>query len=151
MKVADRDKRPGVGIGVMILKDGKVLLGKRNDDPAKADSQLHGEGTWTMPGGKLHFGESFEDAAYREVLEETGIKINKEKLKFISLTNDRVEDAHFITIGFLCEDFEGEAGTMEPEEITEWRWFGLDNLPRIIFFPSEKILKNYSDKEIYKN
>lgn len=140
------NKKPGVGVGIMILKDDKVLLGKRHEDPEKASSVLHGEGTWTMPGGKLHFGESFEKAAFREVLEETGIKINKEKLKIISVTNDIVEDAHFVTIGFLCEDFAGEPKVMEFDEITEWRWFELDNLPSPIFFPSEKILNNYLNK-----
>lgn len=50
------------------MNDGKVLLGQRHSDPEKADSALHGEGTWTMPGGKLHFGESFEEGATREVL-----------------------------------------------------------------------------------
>ena len=57
------NKKVGVGFGVMILKKGKVLLGKRHEDPEKASSELHGEGTWTMPGGKLHFGERFEDGA----------------------------------------------------------------------------------------
>ena len=59
-------KRVGAGVGVMILnKDGKVLLGKRHDDPQKADSALHGEGTWTMPGGSLEVGESFEEWSQR--------------------------------------------------------------------------------------
>ncbi len=142
------NKKPGVGIGAMILKDNKVLLGKRHSDSDKADSELHGEGAWTMPGGKLHFGESFEDAVYREVFEETGIKVNKENLKFVSVTNDIVKDAHFVTTGFLCEDFEGEPKVMEPDEITEWRWFELDNLPSPIFFPSKKILKNFLNKTI---
>ena len=145
------DKKPSVGFGIMILKDNKVLLGKRHENPEKADSELHGEGTWTMPGGKLHFGESFEKGAEREVIEETGIKINKENLKIISLTNDVVKDAHFITIGLLCENFEGEPRIMEPDEITEWRWFSLSELPNPIFFPSEKVLKNYLDKEFYKH
>ncbi len=145
------DKKVGVGIGVMILKDNKVLLGKRHEDPDKADSELHGEGTWTLPGGKMHFREKFEETAHREVLEETGINVNKEALKLVSLANDKVEDAHFVTVGFLCKDFEGEARTMEPDEITEWKWFPLDALPRPVFFPSEKMLKNYLDKEIYKN
>lgn len=57
-------KRVGAGIGVMILnKESKVLLGKRHYDPQKADSELHGEGSWTMPGGKLEFGETFEEGA----------------------------------------------------------------------------------------
>jgi len=134
---------PKVGVGVMIFKDDKVLLGHRHIDPRKADSQLHGEGTWTMPGGKLDFKEELKDCAHREVFEETGIKINKEKIKIISVTNDTVTDAHFITIGFLCENFEGEPKVMEPDEITEWRWFDLNNLPSPIFFPTGKILKNF--------
>ncbi len=141
----------GVGFGVMILKNKKILLGKRHKDSEKADSELHGEGTWTMPGGKIHFGESFERVAFREVLEETSIKINEDKLQLISIANDIVEDAHFITIGFLCQDFKGQAKVMEPDEITEWRWFNLDKLPTPMFFPSEKILKNYFDKKIYKH
>lgn len=145
------NKKPGVGVGVMILKNNKVLLGKRHNDPEKASSLLHGEGTWTMPGGKLHFREGLEDMAYREVLEETGIRINKEKLKVISITNDIVEDAHFVTIGFLCEDFENEPKVMEPDEITEWKWFSLNELPTPLYFPSEKVLKNWLDKEIYKH
>jgi 8-oxo-dGTP diphosphatase len=145
------DKKMGVGFGVMILKDSKVLLGKRHDDPEKADSELHGEGTWTMPGGKLHFGESFEEAASREVLEETGLKVDKSKLKIISLSNDIKEDAHFVTIGFLCTEFKGQPKVMEPDEITRWEWFDINKLPRPIFFPSEKVVKNYLDGEIYKN
>lgn len=138
-------RKPGVGVGIMFLKEGKVLLGKRHFDPARADSELHGEGTWTMPGGKLHFHEELEGAAYREVLEETGVTIDQKKLKMISVTNDIVKDAHFVTIGFLCEDFRGEPKIMEPDEITEWRWFALDKLPRPIFFPSRKILNQYQN------
>jgi 8-oxo-dGTP diphosphatase len=84
-------------------------------------------------------------------MEETGLKISPDKLKFISLANDRVSDAHFVTIGFLCEEFEGEPQVMEPDEITEWRWFDLNNLPERIFFPSAEVLKNYLDKKIYQN
>ncbi|MBZ9577632.1 NUDIX domain-containing protein [Patescibacteria group bacterium] len=140
------NKKPTAGTGVIILKDNKVLLGKRNEDPEKADSLLHGEGTWTLPGGKLDFREDILNCAWRETYEETGIKINKGKLKLISVTNDVVEDAHFVTIGFVCDDFEGEARVMEPD-ITEWQWFELDNLPRPMFFPSEKMIKNFINKE----
>ena len=141
------NKKPGVGVGVMILKDNKVLLGKRHGDPLKADSELHGEGSWTMPGGKLHFKEGLDEAACREVSEETGVKIEKEKLKVISVTNDTIEDAHFVTIGFLYKGPAEEPRVMEPDEIVEWRWFDLDNLPDPIFFPSRKIIQNYINKE----
>ncbi|MCR4328738.1 MAG: NUDIX domain-containing protein [Patescibacteria group bacterium] len=139
----------GVGVGVMILREGKVLLGRRSENPNTADSELHGEGTWTMPGGKVDFGESFEDAAVRELEEETGIMAKKEDTKVISVANDRVSDAHFVTIGLLCENSSGEPEVREPDEITEWCWFSLDNLPSPIFFCSERVLARYRDGKFY--
>jgi len=140
-----------VGFGVMILKNNKILLGQRHLDPAKADSELHGEGTWTMPGGKLEFGESFEDGAKREVLEETGVDISSEKIEIISLSNDMVPDAHFVTIGIICHSFNGEPQVTEPDEITQWKWFSLDELPTPLFEPSKKIILNYNEGKFYKN
>ena len=141
--------KPGAGFGVLIIRDGKVLLGRRHDDAEKADSMLHGEGTWTCPGGKLHFGESFEGGAIREVMEETGIAIRKPEV--MSVTNDIVQDAHFVTIGLLAREFDGEPGVMEPDEITEWRWFPLGALPEKIFFPSEKLIRNYLEGKFFKH
>lgn len=138
----------GVGVGVVVVnKEGKILLGKRNGDPEKAGSELRGEGTWTMPGGKLHYGESFEDAAKREVLEETGIKLND--VRIIAVNNDKNEHAHFVTIGIYADGFEGEARLMEPEEIVEWKWFSLDDLPFPIYMPSAKVLWNYRKNKFY--
>lgn len=143
------NKKIGVGFGVMILNNNKVLLGRRHVDPAKADSELHGEGTWTMPGGKLEFGESFEQGAVREVAEETGIIIEERDVTVIALNTDRVPGVHFITIGMLCTKKVGEAQVMEPDEITEWKWFDFDNLPSPLFPPSKKIVDNYITKVIY--
>ena len=137
----------GVGFGIMLLKDGKVLLGKRHDDPGKADSLLHGAGTWTMPGGKLHFCESFEDGAKRELMEETGMSL--QKVKLICVNNDVIEDAHFVTIGLFSEFFEGEPKVMEPDEIVEWKWFEMNDLPSPLYFPSERVLENYKLKRVY--
>lgn len=140
-------KKVGVGFGVMILKEGKILLGQRHVDPDKADSELHGEGTWTMPGGKLEFGESFEDGAGREVEEETGMKLKKAKI--ICVNNDKNEYAHFVTIGLFSNKFSGKPKVMEPDEIVEWKWFSLNNLPKNLFFPSAKIIENYHKKSFY--
>ncbi len=143
-----KKKKMGIGFGVMMLnKEDKLLLGKRNEDPEKADSELKGEGTWTMPGGKLEFQESFEQGAEREVMEETGIKLNK--VDVICVNNDVGETAHFVTIGLFSDDFEGLPQVLEPDEITEWKWFSLDNLPEKVFFPSAKVLENYKQKEFY--
>lgn len=138
-----------VGVAVMLLKDGKVLLGKRNDDPLKADSELHGEGTWTLPGGKMDFHEEIKEAARRELYEETGVQAKK--LELMSIGNEIVPDKHFVTIGFLCRDFEGTPETKEPEEIERWEWFLPQNLPSPMFPPSEKAIKNYLDNEILKH
>ena len=144
--MADK-KKPGVGVGVMILKDGKVLLGKRHGDPEKATSLLKGVGTWTMPGGKLDFGETFEECARRETEEECGLKLKDPRV--ICVNNDKVEDAHFITIGLFCDDFEGEPEVREPDKITTWVWFSLDDLPEPLFFPTAKLLENYKAGAFY--
>jgi 8-oxo-dGTP diphosphatase len=81
-------------------------------------------------------------------LEETGV--NAKSMKVVSIGNEIKDNAHFVTIGFLCEKFEGEPRTMEPEEIVEWKWFQLDKTPTPIFPPSQKLLQNYINKEIYK-
>lgn len=127
-------KKIGTRFGVMILNKNKILLGQRHIDPVKADSELQGEGTWTMPGGKLHYGESFEEGSKREVYEETGLDISTNNLKVISLTNDIGANAHFVTVGLLLKtDSIGEPKVMEPDEITQWKWFDLDELPSPFF------------------
>ena len=137
---------PGVGCAIMLIKDGKVLLGHRSDNPEMAGSLLHGEDTWTMPGGKMDFQEKPKDCARREALEETGIEVGGVEL--VSVSNDRVHDAHFVTLGFMSRDFKGEPKVMEPDEITEWRWFSFDGIPENLFFPTRKIVENYRDQNI---
>lgn len=138
---------PRIGVGLMFVKDGRVLLGKRHEDPAKADSELHGEGTWTIPGGKLDFHETLHDGAIREAQEEVGL-IPK-NIELVSVTNEIIPDKHFITVGFICQDFEGKPKVMEPEEITKWEWFPLNKLPTPMFFPSRKMIENYLENRIY--
>ncbi len=149
--MAEEKKKIWTGFGVMVLRDGKLLLGKRHDDPEKASSLMHGEGTRTMPGGKMDYGETFEQLVAREVMEETGMTIDTLNLKVISVTNDIVHDNHFITIWFLCENIQGEPQVMEPDEITRRERFPLDQLPSPLFKPSEKVLKNYLAGTIYKH
>jgi len=143
------NKRVGVGFGVLIVKDGQILLGKRHEDPEKADSVFRSANVWTMPGGKLDYGETFTTGAKREVKEETGIDVKEEDLEVICINEDMNEHAHFVTIGMLAKKFSGEAQVLEPDEITEWKWFNMTELPENIYFPSAKVLENYKQKRFF--
>ena len=147
--MSNKKEKPkiGVGFGVMLLKNRKILLGKRHEDPDKADSVFKYSNVWTMPGGKLDYGESFEEGAKREVMEETGIKLNNTKI--ICVNEDKNKHAHFITIGLLSKDFEGEPQVLEPDEITEWKWFASKDLPKNIYPPSQKVLENFKAKKFH--
>ncbi len=131
------EQRPKVGIGVVVMEDGKVLLGKRKNS--------HGEGSWCFPGGHLEFNESWEDCARREVTEETGI--NVKDIRFGTTTNDifEKERKHYITIFMLCNYDSGQVKVMEQEKCQQWDWFSWDNLPEPLFIPIQNLLKrNYN-------
>ncbi len=140
-------KKVGTGFGVILEKDGKILMGMRHPDPDKADSAFRSAGEWCLPGGKLEWGESFEDGAVREVKEETGITIKNPEV--ISVHNCMNEHAHFMTVGLIAHEWEGEASVMEPDEIVEWKWFDLSDLPSPRYFPSFEVIGNYLEKKFY--
>ncbi len=100
-----------------------------------------------MPGGKLEYGESFEDGAKREVREETGLQLKE--VKVICVNNDKNEFAHFITVGLFSDNFSGEPKVMEPDEIVEWKWFDFNNLPTPMYFQSAKVVENYKKRLFY--
>lgn len=130
------------GMGIMVMdSDGRVLMGLRNSDAAKASSDLHGEGTWTFPGGKFDFGDGLLEGAVRELKEETDLDLIRAEI--ISVSNERADTAHFITLGFLATEWAGTVKTMEPDEIIKWDWFALDALPKNIYTPTKKLIENY--------
>jgi len=122
-----------VGVGVIILKDDKVLLGKRKGN--------HGGGTWSIPGGKLEFMESVEDCARREILEEVGITIKN--LRKGTYTNNIFldENKHSISIYIIADYDSGEVRIMEPDKCECWEWFDWNNLPEPLFVPVAELKK----------
>lgn len=140
--------KPGVGVGVMIIKENKILLGLRSPDKIKASSELQGQGTWTMPGGKVEFMEKLVDAAKRELEEETSLKATK--LDFLCISDDMTDTVHYVTVGFIARNYTGEVKAMEPETILEWRWFDLNDLPNNLYEPSQKCIEKYKEGIIYE-
>ncbi len=131
----EKNDRPKVGLGVLILRNGKVLIGKRKNS--------HGDGTWCFPGGHLEFGETPEECARRETLEEAGITIKN--IKRIGYTNDifEKENKHYITLCMTAEYESGEIKIMEPDKFDEWKWFALDDLPKPLFISPRNLIGLY--------
>jgi 8-oxo-dGTP diphosphatase len=124
---------PKVGVCSIIIRNNRVLFGKRKGD--------HGGGTWAPPGGKVEFNEDPKDTAVREALEETGLEVNSPR--FVAMTNDifRETKRHYITLYFICQYVSGEPKVMEPEKCERWEWFDWDNLPSPLFITIQNLLK----------
>lgn len=117
-------QRPKVGVGVMILKDGKILLAERKGS--------HGAGEFAFPGGHLEYRESFADCARREVREECGIEI--ENIRFQYLANvTKYAPKHYVHIGLAADWESGVPEVLEPDRSELWGWYDLDNLPQPMF------------------
>lgn len=120
----DEQLRPKVGIGVVIFKDGKILLGKRRG--------AHGAGEYAGPGGHLEHLESFEDCAKRETLEETGIEI--ENIRFLCVTNlMKYAPKHYVDIGVVADWKSGEPEVLETDKVDSWEWCEIDSVPQPLF------------------
>ena len=123
-----------VGIGVMVMKDGKVLLGKRKGS--------HGAGEYAWPGGHMEYMESFVDCAKREVSEETGIEIDN--IRFLRLYNLKdYAPKHYADIGLVADWKSGEPQILEPDRIESWGWYNMDNLPEPLFSTLPSYIEAY--------
>jgi 8-oxo-dGTP diphosphatase len=123
---------PRVGVGVIIVKDGLVLLGERIGS--------HGAGTWALPGGHLEFGESVCDCARREAEEETGLHL--QSIVQASYTNDIMlaEGKHYVTIFVQTTVNDVEPVVMEPTKCKGWHWFRWSEMPENLFQPLKSLV-----------
>jgi 8-oxo-dGTP diphosphatase len=90
--------RPYVGVGAVIVQDGKVLLVKRRFEPLA--------GQWSLPGGAVEVGETLEASLAREMLEETGLEVEVGPVieVFDRITRDEQGKVryHFVLVDYLC-------------------------------------------------
>jgi 8-oxo-dGTP diphosphatase len=110
--VREYPDRPVVGIGGVVIENGRALLIRRNNEPLR--------GQWSIPGGYLELGESLKDGVARELLEETGLQVRVLDLieVFDRVYRDPDESDprnrqgpkfHFVIVDYLCERISGEA------------------------------------------
>jgi len=123
------EKIPKIGVGVIIRKDNKILLGKRKN--------AHGTGIWCPPGGHLEFMETITACAKRETDEESGLVITNIQKPVFTEDFFKEEDKHYITM-LVTADWElGEPELREPHKCEEWKWFAWDELPSPLFLPMQ--------------
>ncbi|MEM2917775.1 MAG: NUDIX hydrolase [Candidatus Bathyarchaeia archaeon] len=112
--------QPVVGVGAIIICDGKILLEKRKGEP--------GKGKWSVPGGLVELGERAEDAVVREVKEETGLVVADPEL--IDVVDNIVLDEngevkyHFVIIDYFVQLKGGEMRAADDAD--ELRWVPLN-------------------------
>lgn len=115
-----------VGVGLMVIKDGRILMGRRKGS--------HGADEYGGPGGHLETGETIEQCALRELAEEAGPDIKVKNLGFLCLLNmRRYLPKHYAHIQMVAEWESGEPRNMEPEKRESWDWYDINNLPQPLF------------------
>jgi len=114
--------RPYVGVGMIIFRDQEVLLVKRNKDPNK--------GHWSIPGGRQMLGETVAEAAQRELLEETGVKVDP--LLLVDVVDAIIPDAegkikyHYTLVDYMGHWYSGDSRA--GDDAQEVRWAHLNEL-----------------------
>jgi len=113
---------PGLGVGLAILRDGKLLLCKRMKAPEA--------GHWNIVGGKVDHMEPAEIAVRREAKEETGLSIGA--VRYLGLTEQVIEAdrQHWVSLLYVSDDTGGEPQLTEPDKLSEIGFFELDDLPQ---------------------
>lgn len=116
----------GVGVGAAIFDvDGKLFITKRGE---KAKNE---RGKWEIPGGSVEFGETFEQAIKREVMEELGIEI--EVLDLLGICDHLIPDEHqhWVAPTFLCRIAKSKPKILEPEKCAEIGWFTIEEAEKL--------------------
>lgn len=133
--MTEEKQRPKIGVNVFVIRNEKILMGKRIGKV--------GYGTWCLPGGHLEMGESLAFCAKRELFEETGIKA--ENVEFLHLINGARNDdrSHYVHINFLAKNWEGEPKVTEPDKFETWEWFDINKLPDNIFLGHQEFVPTY--------
>lgn len=136
------NKRPFIGVAVLLWKEDCVLLGKR--------IASHGEHSWQFPGGHLEAGETVLECAARELREETGLDIGVAEHAGFSNEMFSAGEHEYVTLFVTAAHMAGEPDVMEPDKCLSWQWFPHNQLPTPLFSPITNFLKQVPDLRVYR-
>lgn len=131
--------RPRVGVGVIVVKKDKILLGKRKGS--------HGAGCWGFAGGYVEFGEEIEICAARELKEETGLTALS--IREGPWVNNLIDGKHCVTLFLVVDRFEGKVELLEPHKCEGWAWFDWSHLPTPLFPPILSLIEKSSFESFF--
>ena len=138
-KTLGHDMLMTVGCGVLIENEkGQVLLQKRSDN-----------GQWCVPGGALELGETYEEAATRELREEVGIEVENLRLFGLYSGDDRVitypnkDVVYSLAVIFITDSYDGVISD-EDSEVLEHRFFDPEDIPDNLFYPDERPIRDWA-------
>ncbi len=129
MNKIEQDERL-LGVGVIIIKNKKILMGHRltnYEDPC-----------WAFPGGKVESRETIMEAAIREAKEEADIEIAN--IRPVTFFDDVLKGRHILSFIVQADIVSGDPKIMEPEKCTEWKWFTLEEIPENLTPNNKKLL-----------
>lgn len=136
-------ERPLVGVGGVVIEDGRALLIRRASEPLR--------GEWSIPGGMLELGETLQEGCARELLEETGLKVRVlelievfERIVYAETQTASIGAAtkisrpryHYVIADYLCERISGEH--LAASDVTEVEFATEDELPRFNLTPTAR-------------
>lgn len=132
---------PKVGVGVLVINEGKILLVRRAMSPEK--------GKWSIPAGFLDYGEEPKSTAQREVFEETNLSVKNLRLLDIYYNSRAVVDGGAsIFILYSADLIEGtlEAG----DDADEADFFTPDDLPELAFTSTKEAIQKWLNDDLTK-
>ncbi len=142
MTKKDESNRPSIGVATIVMRDGKIAIGK---DTRK------GEAVYGVPGGHWETGETLKECAIREVREECGLDVNNVQLISVYDFYRPDKKKNYVTIGMKADYVAGDFSDLHDEGRLDWAWHTPEEALKLNLFPADKILiERYLSGAIFK-
>lgn len=134
------DKTPKVNVDILIIRDGKILLGLLTDQWKYQGKKVYG-----VPGRDILFGEKIGETVRRNIKEEFGCSVTNYKI--LCVNANYALGNHYIGIGIVAE-IDKEPKVLIPEDWEKWEWFSKDEIPKNLFPPAKNVIDCYISNRI---